>query len=169
MSVTDEFAKWMATPPQDGRRVEGVWIYANSYIGSLRFAGGIYEPATLPDENGTPRAWAPANIEVNLPDRRRTLEQSTVITFSGLRPDIVTLFDRLPPEAMAEPTLLKLYVWIIPTAMAATQITPPPRLTLIETRLSGSALELECSGPLLPNRRAGQVYTVEDFPGLTTE
>lgn len=169
MTVSAEFAKWMATPPQDGRLVEGVYIYSNSYIGSYRFARGIYEPVTLPDENGTQREWAPANIQINLPDRRRTLEQSTVITFSGLRPDILTAFDQLPPEAFAQPTQLKLYVWIIPTAMAATQVTPPPRLTLIEHRLSANGIELECSGPLLPNRRAGEVYTIERFPGLTTE
>ena len=170
MSIAEDFAKWMATPPQSqGRLVEGVWIYGNSYIGSYRLARNIYEPAQLPDENAVTRTWAPANMRVDLPERRVSLEQTMRLTFSGLRPDIVAAFDRLPPEAMAIPTLLKLYVWVVPGLDLAPQITPPPRFALLEPRLSATELTLECSGPLLPNRRAGKVYTVEDFPGLSTE
>ena len=168
-AYTQAFAEWMASPPQSGRLVEGVAIFGNSFIGVRRYATGIYEPATLPDEWGNEHTWAPANIELEDPERRASLEQDLRITFSGLRADAIRALDRMPPEHMASLTTLRIYSWLVPSAMAAPQVIPPPRFAVEEVIMSGSAIEVRCSGPLLPNWRAGRVYTIEEFPGLSTE
>lgn len=169
VDYTQAFAEFLATPPQTGRMVQGVNIYGNPYLPNYHLANNIYEPVVLPDENGDQRTWAPTNFELKPPDVKGSLERALVITISGLRPDVVAGFDRLPPEAGAVMTLIRLYVWIVPTAMAAPQILPPPRFVLERFLLSANGLKLDCSGPLLPNWRAGAVFSVEKFPGLTTE
>jgi hypothetical protein len=163
------FAEWMATPPSSGRLIEGVAVLGNWWIGGMWFARGIFEPVVLPDEHGASRTWAPANIELQLPSARPSLEQEVVVTFSDLRADQVAAFDRMPPERLAGITTVRLYVWLDPGGLDAPLVSPPPRLVIEEVKLASNAIELTCTGPLLPNWRAGSVYTVEAFPGLSTE
>lgn len=163
------FSEWMATPPQTGRLVEGAYIYGNPQAGALRYARGIFEPATLPDEYGVQQTWAPANFDLELPERRASLNIQMTLTFQGLRGDTARALDRMPPEYLSGITGVRLYSWIVPGAMDVPLVLPPPRFVVEQFVLSSNRLQLECSGPLLPNWRAGEVYTVEKFPGLSTE
>jgi len=168
-NIDQRLAEWMSSPPSTGRLVEGVFIGGNAYVGARRYARGIYEAAALPDEWGVAKTWAPANFDLDLPERGDSLNQELVITFDGLRPDTVRAYDRIPPEVLYTVSFVRLYSWLIPGGDDAPLITPPPRFAIVEVKLSASKLELTCSGPILPRKRAGRVYTVEDFPGLSVE
>ncbi len=171
MSLTydERFAKWMATPPQDTRLIEGIYIYGNTWVGTRRYARGLFEAANYPDENGTLQTWGPLNFELQLPEQRNSLQLDMTISIDGVGPEVIEAFDRIPPENLAQQTWIKLYSWIEPTAVDVPLITPPPRFVMDEVILSATSVELNCSGPLLPNWRAGEIYTIEDYPGLSTE
>lgn len=158
----------MATPPQDGSRlVEGVYIYGNNTVGNWRFARGIYDaPGAYPDENGIIRTWGQSNFELSLPQQRSSLQLEMTLTLDGLEPNTIGMFDRIAPEALASIIYVKLYSWIDPTAMDVPLVVPPPRFIADEITLSSNAVQLQCSGPLLPTYRAGKLYTVEEYPGL---
>lgn len=160
----------MATPPQDGDRlVEGIYIYGNPAVGTWRFARGIYdEPTLYPDEHGIQQTWGQMNFEVELPQQRSSLHLEMTLTIDGLAPGVIGMFDRIDPAELAKITYVKLYSWIDPSAMDVPLITPPPRFIMDEVTISSNAVQLQCSGPLLPNFRAGKLYTVEEYPGLGT-
>ena len=163
------YADWAASPPSSGRLIEGVAILGNWWIGGQRFAKNIYEPVTLPDEHGVDHTWAPAQIEIDLPTSRQSLEQEFRVTFSGVRADQIAALDRMPPERLAGITTVRFYTWLDPGGLDAPLEIPPPRFTIEEVKLSTSVIEITCSGRLMPNWRAGSVYTVEEYPGLSTE
>ncbi len=170
LSYDARFEEWMATPPQDGSRlVEGIYIYGNPAVGAWRFARGIYSaPTQYPDEFGTQQTWGQMNFDIKLPEQRSSLQLEMTLTLDGLGPGVIGMFDRIAPEALAAITYVKLYSWIDPTAMDVPLVTPPPRFILDEVILNSGGLQLQCSGPLLPNFRAGKLYTVEEYPGLNT-
>lgn len=158
----------MATPPQDGSRlIEGVYVYGNPTVGNWRFARGIYDaPGLYPDENGIVQEWGQMNFDLNLPRQRSSLQLEMTLTLDGLAPGVISMFDRIPPEALSQLIQVKLYSWVDPTAMDVPQVIPPPRFIADEILLASSSVQLQCSGPLLPTYRAGQVYTIEEYPGL---
>jgi hypothetical protein len=172
MSLTydSRFEQWMSTPPQDGSRlIEGVYIYGNVTVGNYRFAKGIYDaPGVYPDENGVQQTWGQMNFELQLPTLRNSLQLEMTLTLDGLEPNTIAMFDRIPPEALSNLIYIRLYAWLDPTAMDVPLVTPPPRFIVDEITLSTTAVQLQCSGPLLPNYRAGKLYTVEEYPGLQT-
>lgn len=169
MSTTYDprFDEWMATPPQDGARlVEGIYLYGNPVVGSQRFARGIFEPTEYPDENGEMKTWGHLNFEPQFPEQRSSLHLEMTLTLDGLGPGIIARFDRIAPEVLANILYVKIYSWIDPTAMDVPLVTPPPRFIVDEISLAMGGIQLRCSGPLLPNFRAGKLYTVEEYPGL---
>lgn len=170
LSYDQRFKEWLATPPQDGSRlIEGVYIYGNPAVGNWRFARGIYDaPGTYPDENGTPQTWGQMNFELSLPAQRNSLQLEMTLTLDGLEPNTIGMFDRIQPEELAAITYVKLYSWIDPSAMDMPLVTPPPRFIMDEVVLGATSVQMQCSGPLLPNYRAGKLYTVEEYPGLQT-
>lgn len=167
-SYDQRYKDWMSTPPQDGARlVEGMYIYGNDYVGTLRFARNIYENvALLPDENGTTQQWGQMNFELSLPEQRDSLNLDLSVTVDGLARNTIERFDRIPPEDLAKIINIRLYSWIVPTAQDVPLRLPPPRYIVEEVVIISNALRLDCSGPLLPKYRAGKVYTVEEYPGL---
>ena len=168
VSYDQRFEEWMATPPQGGERlIEGMYLYGNPFVGTLRFARGIYENVGLyPDENGTMRQWGQMNFELSLPSQRESLNLELTVTLDGLAPNTIGKFDRIPPEDLAKIMNIKLYSWIEPSAKDVPLIIPPPRFIVDEVTLVSNAVRLDCSGPLLPKYRAGKIYTVEEYPGL---
>lgn len=169
VTVDDRFAEWMATPPQTGTLVEGLYFFGNPWVGNLRFANAVYDDTTLPDEDLVNRQWQPLSFRLSLPERRSSLQTELGITADGVGPELIAAFDDLPPDYLAIPVQVRLYSWIIPTAQDKPLIRPPPRFVVEDILISTTSIQIDCSGPLLPNWRAGAVYTIEQFPGLSTE
>lgn len=168
LTYDPRFEEWMSTPPQDGSRlIEGLYIYGNPYVGTLRFARGLYDaPGVYPDENGATQVWGQMNFDISLPTQRDSLQLEMTVTLDGLAPETISRFDRIPPEDLAKITYVKLYSWIDPSAMDVPLIIPPPRFVMDEVTLVARGVQMQCSGPLLPTYRAGKVYTTEEYPGL---
>lgn len=157
----------MATPSQVKRLVEGILISGNA-VGVRRYARNILDLIVLEDENGVERQWLPLNFNMDLPTQRSSLQLEMTLTIDGVGPEVITAFDRLPPESLAQLITVKLYSWLIPGDGTLPLILPPPRFIVEEVELSTYTVSLRCSGPLLPNQRAGRIYTTEDWPGLST-
>lgn len=163
--VSSKFAAWIARDfPTQAQIVECISISfeATSDVFNISDYG---VPFSAEDENGKTIVYEPIAFRLSNQKVGPTTEQSLVITLDGLNGAVYSVVKNLT-SAQRESLVKVTHRIYLDTDITTPVITPPSVYYLDNLKATLMEVELIVIGTKLPQRRAGQVYSSQQFPTL---
>jgi hypothetical protein len=165
-SVTEAYAKWLATPPVQGIFIETLEISGAALPSTLRFCNRNQGFLQANDENGVPRTYQPLAFTLSKPGVRNSTEVTSDIRLDALGGGLLRIFSQVRSSELQTPIYVAVRFYVDPIMLDRPVWKSPLRFRAEEVKVGATAVELTCTAGRLPNKRAGQYYTLDKYVGL---
>lgn len=136
----------------------------------LYLANRLYETPTqqLKDEANNWRTYQQVAFTVGLPNKQMNLEYGLSVQMDNVPGAMLDFLGSLQGSELDRIVTVYYRIYLLPDKDDEPAIKPPMRLQLAAVSLTRTSLQLTCQPTTLSKKRAGESYTLEEFPGLAT-